>query len=91
MYCSILISTLVKIIEASVSEHLSSDLSVNLIYLSVMDGPSTYRKSLLALILRVFVSCVNSKTSRTETTHGLTSSVARAIDITAWQSVHTVA
>jgi len=26
-------------------------------------------------------------TTRTETTHGLTYSVARAIDITAWQSV----
>ena len=31
----------------------ASDLNVNFVCLSVMDGPSTYRKSLLALILHV--------------------------------------
>jgi len=45
------------IIGASVSEPLSSDLNVNFVCLSVclsvMDGPSAYRKSLPALILRV--------------------------------------
>ena len=72
-----------------------------------MDGPSTYRKSLPALILRVLRHALiqnhsrvedmnhgqsNSSmaTKRTENTHGLTYPVARAIDITAWQSVDTV-
>jgi len=52
---------LLKIIGASVSEPLSSDLNVNFVCLSVylsvclsvMDGPSTYCKSLPVLILRV--------------------------------------
>ena len=35
------------------SKPLSSDLNVNFVCLSVMDGPSTYRKSLPALILCV--------------------------------------
>jgi len=43
------------IIGASVSEPLSSDLSVNFICLSVCHGLSTYRKSLPALILCVCV------------------------------------
>ena len=65
-----------------------------------MDGPSTYRKSLPALILRVLRHALirhehgqsNSSmaTTRTENIHGLTYPVARAIDITAWQSVDTV-
>ena len=66
--------------------------------LSVMDGPSTYRKSLPALIFVRFASCVNSHgqssslmaTTETETTRWLTYSVARVIDITAWQSVDTI-
>jgi len=53
----------VVIIGASVSKLLSSDLNVNFVCLSVclsvclfvMDGPSTYRKSLPALVLRVLL------------------------------------
>ena len=95
------------IIGASVSEPLSSDLNVNFVCLSVMDGPSTYCKSHPALILHVLrhvliqnhsrVEDMNHGQSnssmaitRTETTHGLTYSAARVIDITTWQSVGTV-
>ena len=88
-----------RVIGASVSEPLSSDLNVNFVCLSVClsvcHGPSTYRKSLPALILRVLRHAFNSKTTRdmnhgqsnstmatrTETTHRLTYSMARAIDI----------
>ena len=65
------------------SEPFSSDLNVNFVCLSVclsvMDGPSTYRKSLSDLILRVLRHALiqkplesgQSDTSMTETTHGL--------------------
>ena len=75
--------------------------------LSIMDGPSTYRKSLPALILRVLRHALIQKplwelkhqhgqssslmaTTKTETTRWLTYSVARVIDIIAWQSVDTI-
>jgi len=69
-------------------------------------GLTTYRKSLLTLILHVFkegsrivhiVEDVNHEqstslmaTARMETTHELTYSVSRAIEVTTWQSVDAI-
>ena len=96
------------LIGASVSEPLSSDISVNFVCLSVCHGPSTYCKSLPTLILRILHHALIQKpleidmnhgqsnsamaTTRTEPTRGLTCtySMARAIDIAAWQSVDAI-
>jgi len=98
------------LIGASVSEPLSSDISVNFVCLSVClsvcHGPSTYLKSLPALILCILHHALIQKplkidmnhgqsnsamaTTRTEPTRRLTYSMARAIDITAWQSVDAI-
>ena len=77
--------------------------------LACLLGPTTYRKSLLALILhiwchaliqkgsRIAVEVVNHEqsifsmaTTRMETIRGLTSSVSRVTEVTAWQSVDAV-
>jgi len=80
-----------------------SDLNVNFVCLSVMDRQRTVNH--FQLLFCAFASCVNSKTTRdmnhgqsnsamattrTKTTHGLIYWMARAIDITAWQSVDAI-
>ena len=67
--------------------------------LSVCHGPSTYHKSLPALILHILCHALiqnhgqsNSTmvTTRMETTHRPTYLMARATDITSWQSVDAI-
>ena len=91
----------------SVSEPLSSDLNVNFVCLSVClsvcHGPSTYCKSLPALILCILRHALIQKPLETWTMDSLTPwwrqqrqrqltdySMARAIDITAWHSVNAI-
>ena len=94
-----------KLVGASVSEPLSSDLNVNFTCLSVCHGPSTYHKSTSSSYFARFASCINSKTTRELKTWTMDSLTprwrrqgwrppldlpTRAIDITTWQFVDTI-
>ena len=71
--------------------------------LACLPGPTSYHKSLPALILHVlryakraqvnreqFTSSMVTTRTETEITRGLTYSVSRAIEVTAWQSDNAV-